>query len=192
MPIIPAFCFTCGSVFSSGIYVENSTVNLEGNVAGPCPKCGGMGGVLDGHMRVTDSVIELLSGPELSIKRLRQLASTIASAKTNPIAPNKAIENLKEAAPELRSVIDALPKNRIELYAFLTLIATIISTLIGLYVATKDEPIKKDEIKSMIDRSIAEQHPNNVPYVAPERPGRNDPCTCGSGKKYKNCCGGWI
>jgi preprotein translocase subunit SecA len=19
--------------------------------------------------------------------------------------------------------------------------------------------------------------------------GRNDPCTCGSGKKYKNCCG---
>jgi preprotein translocase subunit SecA len=20
-------------------------------------------------------------------------------------------------------------------------------------------------------------------------PGRNDPCSCGSGKKYKNCCG---
>jgi hypothetical protein len=20
------------------------------------------------------------------------------------------------------------------------------------------------------------------------RPGRNDPCTCGSGKKYKHCC----
>jgi hypothetical protein len=20
------------------------------------------------------------------------------------------------------------------------------------------------------------------------RPGRNDPCPCGSGKKYKNCC----
>lgn len=33
-------------------------------------------------------------------------------------------------------------------------------------------------------------------YVAPERPtpppkppGRNDPCTCGSGRKYKKCCG---
>ena len=22
-----------------------------------------------------------------------------------------------------------------------------------------------------------------------DRPGRNDPCPCGSGKKYKNCCG---
>ncbi|MGP1583715.1 SEC-C metal-binding domain-containing protein [Peptostreptococcus stomatis] len=22
-----------------------------------------------------------------------------------------------------------------------------------------------------------------------EKVGRNDPCPCGSGKKYKNCCG---
>ena len=27
------------------------------------------------------------------------------------------------------------------------------------------------------------------PYVAPKKIGRNDPCPCGSGKKYKNCCG---
>ena len=27
------------------------------------------------------------------------------------------------------------------------------------------------------------------PYVAPKKVGRNDPCPCGSGKKYKNCCG---
>jgi hypothetical protein len=26
-----------------------------------------------------------------------------------------------------------------------------------------------------------------VPYIAPPRPGRNDPCWCGSGKKYKKC-----
>lgn len=24
---------------------------------------------------------------------------------------------------------------------------------------------------------------------AAEHPGRNDPCPCGSGKKYKKCCG---
>ena len=26
------------------------------------------------------------------------------------------------------------------------------------------------------------------PYRAKKKPGRNDPCPCGSGKKYKNCC----
>jgi len=27
-------------------------------------------------------------------------------------------------------------------------------------------------------------------YVAVKEPGRNDPCPCGSGKKYKKCCMG--
>jgi preprotein translocase subunit SecA len=27
------------------------------------------------------------------------------------------------------------------------------------------------------------------PIVKPDEPGRNDPCPCGSGKKYKKCCG---
>jgi uncharacterized protein YchJ len=29
----------------------------------------------------------------------------------------------------------------------------------------------------------------NAPYIAPEKTERNDPCPCGSGKKYKKCCG---
>ncbi len=29
----------------------------------------------------------------------------------------------------------------------------------------------------------------DVGESAPKRPGRNDPCPCGSGKKYKKCCG---
>ena len=28
-----------------------------------------------------------------------------------------------------------------------------------------------------------------MPIVIPKTPGRNDPCPCGSGKKYKHCCG---
>jgi hypothetical protein len=28
-----------------------------------------------------------------------------------------------------------------------------------------------------------------APYIAPPKVGRNDPCPCGSGKKYKKCCG---
>ncbi|WP_249030796.1 SEC-C metal-binding domain-containing protein [Roseinatronobacter thiooxidans] len=27
------------------------------------------------------------------------------------------------------------------------------------------------------------------PYAAPKKQGRNDPCACGSGRKYKMCCG---
>ena len=33
------------------------------------------------------------------------------------------------------------------------------------------------------------QRQHTQPIVAEKRVGRNDPCPCGSGKKYKNCCG---
>ena len=36
------------------------------------------------------------------------------------------------------------------------------------------------QVKSEINRTVVNQGP---------QVGRNDPCTCGSGKKYKNCCG---
>lgn len=29
----------------------------------------------------------------------------------------------------------------------------------------------------------------SLPYIAPPKTGRNEPCPCGSGKKYKKCCG---
>jgi hypothetical protein len=31
--------------------------------------------------------------------------------------------------------------------------------------------------------------PQSTPYIAPPKVGRNEPCPCGSGKKYKKCCG---
>jgi preprotein translocase subunit SecA len=34
----------------------------------------------------------------------------------------------------------------------------------------------------------AETVPGNAPVVNPNKVGRNDPCPCGSGKKYKKCC----
>ena len=35
----------------------------------------------------------------------------------------------------------------------------------------------------------AQQQPRQEPVRAEKRVGRNDPCPCGSGKKYKKCCG---
>jgi preprotein translocase subunit SecA len=34
-----------------------------------------------------------------------------------------------------------------------------------------------------------QQEKENVPVTVPDEPGRNDPCPCGSGKKYKKCHG---
>ncbi len=38
---------------------------------------------------------------------------------------------------------------------------------------------------SAFDESLI---PTHQPYISPKKIGRNDPCPCGSGKKYKKCC----
>ena len=53
-------------------------------------------------------------------------------------------------------------------------------------------------VKNDADIIAAQQNPpaNVIPMDAPQgqpikvvKKGRNDPCDCGSGKKYKKCCG---
>ncbi|MCR3757446.1 SEC-C metal-binding domain-containing protein [Clostridium felsineum] len=38
-------------------------------------------------------------------------------------------------------------------------------------------------------KEIKDSWKNSKTYVNKNKVGRNDPCPCGSGKKYKNCCG---
>ena len=49
-----------------------------------------------------------------------------------------------------------------------------------------EDELISNEYQELPDDTTDAQH---TPYVAPQKPKRNDPCPCGSGKKYKNCCG---
>ncbi|GAX91053.1 hypothetical protein EFBL_2713 [Effusibacillus lacus] len=41
---------------------------------------------------------------------------------------------------------------------------------------------------NLLERTNQLGLPASKPYVNPNKIGRNDPCPCGSGKKYKKCC----
>ncbi len=62
--------------------------------------------------------------------------------------------------------------------------------------------IKEDVVRSILRIKVAEkpqerqgianaggEKGKKTPVRVAKKPGRNDPCPCGSGKKYKNCCG---
>ncbi len=49
-----------------------------------------------------------------------------------------------------------------------------------------------DAVATLMEHAGKRRHLRLVPQMAPlrvEKIGRNDPCPCGSGKKYKKCCG---
>ena len=79
------------------------------------------------------------------------------------------------AQPELRDRID------------------VVSRLIELY-ERMQEPEKAREYKVILQKlmpSASEQslYYKPSPIIKPAKTGRNEPCRCGSGKKYKKCCG---
>jgi len=45
----------------------------------------------------------------------------------------------------------------------------------------------KEEIEA--EEKLLKETKKVEPIKAVEAPGRNDPCPCGSGRKYKKCCG---
>ena len=56
------------------------------------------------------------------------------------------------------------------------------------------EKLKTDLITVLINLSIVQEPPENIEekktqIISKKKMKRNDPCFCGSGKKYKHCCG---
>lgn len=54
-----------------------------------------------------------------------------------------------------------------------------------LYTLPQWDSILTDEAR----QEIVKAHKKSKTVVKDKEPGRNDPCPCGSGKKYKKCCG---
>ncbi len=96
--------------------------------------------------------------------------------------PNEIVGLYKDASPKQPHVVEltdntkkALAEGRIDPQDII------------LQLMTADMP--SEEIRAGLLRGVAEAISKNVSNKSTEKVGRNDPCPCGSGKKYKKCCG---
>lgn len=192
---VPAICNNCSTIFRSGIFVENSTnITFAGNTAGPCPVCGGIGHVPDGVFNFVGNAIEILSAPQRTRDELRQLDKILREAQKENQSTDQIVQRINKEVPALTSLISFLPTTRSDLYAFLALIVAVI-TLITQN-SGKEEKTTNITVNQTINQVFIETDKNvmspnkNVPKKsATPKVGRNAPCTCGSGKIYKKCCG---
>ncbi|MCX5749304.1 MAG: preprotein translocase subunit SecA [Candidatus Saganbacteria bacterium] len=63
----------------------------------------------------------------------------------------------------------------------------IISLIFKLQIVHEVEPVKQ-KAKNISYGAFADTSSRQQPILTGEKTGRNDPCPCGSGKKYKKCC----
>ena len=55
-----------------------------------------------------------------------------------------------------------------------------------------DEQLVDKNQQAAASQDTRQQQPQRNPIIKDKLPGRNDPCPCGSGKKFKNCHGRGI
>jgi uncharacterized protein YecA (UPF0149 family) len=144
-----------------------------------------MGSVIDGVFNVAGDVIEILSAPQRTVDSLQRLSEILKAATTQKQSAEEIAKNIEKKAPEFNSISRYIPKNATELVAWLTLILLAIQTINQL---GKDET---PDINIILNQSIEQSmDPRNYyPFAQPIPPSRNAPCPCGSGKRYKHCCG---
>ncbi len=61
--------------------------------------------------------------------------------------------------------------------------------MLTVQIRQKEEPKREQVAKPTATSADGTDRPRTVRKTAAQKVGRNDPCPCGSGKKYKKCCG---
>ena len=61
--------------------------------------------------------------------------------------------------------------------------------MLTVQIRQKEEPKREQVAKPTATSADGTDRPRTIRKTAAQKVGRNDPCPCGSGKKYKKCCG---
>jgi hypothetical protein len=203
---MPAICNTCGTAFPSGFAFENCrSVSLQGNQAGPCPKCGGRGDIPNGIFSFIDNTIEVISANYKTVETLRNIYNVVEDIKNENLSSEKMTEKIIKNIPELNSFTQN-ELNRENISLLLAAIALLLQFYQAFHSDNKtdintinnvtiERNISKDEIEKITNDAIQEVMDINnqkeittKPTINKKLQKRNELCNCGSGLKYKKCC----
>jgi hypothetical protein len=199
VPGLPAICDTCLTVWDPHAFniANSANVHIEDVVVGPCPVCGGIGRIPDGIYSTTTDTIRVVATTAKSAQSLSTLLRILQQAHDQHATADelaKALDDEGNLKP-IAEVVRRLPR-KLDIKYWIGIAIAVVALLEG---QATDQ--KVSQIGSEVDRIYAQvlaQHPSASPTPSPQpqsssRPvksvGRNQPCPCGSGKKYKRCHG---
>lgn len=186
---LPIFCNSCGAIFPSGIAAEKLTDKID-DLSGSCPVCGELSQVPSHLYNFIGHTIELLTGTDKSIDELNKLSVILHNYKDKESGIMELRQQIEQEVPGLASIADLLPQTRQNIYQFMQIILFVITIIITLTLEGQEKPITAEIIVAQLYKYLtpANNSPNDT-ISKNTKIGRNELCTCGSGKKYKKCCG---
>lgn len=210
---LPFVCVKCGLRY--GDRGRSSMLTVRGNVSGvevednrmSCPRCGtinvqalpaGEYNIRDGKWYLVRQIARDVLAAQATISDYDELARLIRLAQTNA-NDGEQVAAIIEAKTPFTQLARTLRKYPDRTIAILGIILAVILWLVPSPTSgTSAPPIpavattnlsthQLDELAQKIADDLAKDRRATVHQT--RQPGRNEPCSCGSKKKYKKCCG---
>lgn len=197
--LIPAECGNCGYLYPSGYGFDPADTGVEvsmtvfenAEVEEPCPMCGRhRGRVLAVEHQFVRGAEGLLRGSgELDL-----LAGFLRGARERNASDEEMREAASEEAPALSGLVERLLDARPERVELTTWHALLSATIRALGTGGDEGRVQPAQViyDSVNGYNVTTVQPSPTADAArseAKKVGRNDPCPCGSGKKYKKCHG---
>ena len=149
-----------------------------------------MGHVPDGVFNVVGNTIEILSAPSRTIQELTRLVEILRAARASSAKPEDVARDIDRDIPALAPLMQLLPVNRSEWYAFLAVLLAVVQVYLAANPPGAPTP-PTVTINQVIQQTFVNEQPpkKGLPRKGGGKVGRNEPCPCGSGTKHKKCCG---
>jgi hypothetical protein len=128
MAWLPVFCDNCGSLFLAGNIIGGSggTVTITNSTYGPCPVCNSTGRILDGTYSLMGDVLTLLSAPDWSLDKLRQVEAALRAAQDGARPADEVLADVSVFNADLANYIrGALSKGWTALQVIAVLLAIV-------------------------------------------------------------------
>jgi len=126
-------------------------------------------------MRILERLVMLRVIDNLWVEHLTEMENMRQEANWQTLRQVKAVDAYKNLGHQRFGILTSTISQEIARMIF--------------HVNIKHEEDKKVSTPVSRAAGVSNQAPKNAPRVAGHKVGRNDPCPCGSGKKYKQCCG---
>jgi len=162
-----------------------------------------MGRIPDGTYNFANDALTLLQGPQRTKDELIRFANILRGIIDGDTNVEEAQVTVRHEVPGLASLAEEIAKTRNAQFRMFLIKA--ILTIIGILLASQSVNIQDVDIDihDVINITIEQeaQPPNesksqiqqiprsNSGLLKTRKVGRNEPCPCGSVKKYKKCCG---
>src|SRR5690625_5212005 len=130
MPFVPAVCYNCHTIFSSGLFVKDIQTNLSGIEASGCPTCQNKGRIIGGLYEFIEYTLTILKEQKRTVVNLQQLYTIIRKTEMQKMNAPRLKDKIARNLPEYTDLLILLPETEEDYHLCLSVLTQVLRAVL--------------------------------------------------------------